>query len=230
MDFSQERLIKFDDLFKDIASEFSVQPNRNLVKLEIDKLLRRFNSELGLWKTIIRVDVGDFSDNWEDWEDYDWESQTTYNWIELGRWSYGWDYDTDEYKLTLSEDVLEVLRVYIDDVEWENKPFEYVKDSNNSSEYVYHQIGKELYFPIDLDSGSQELRLKVKRKFNQSDIEDGIDLPDDFRPLIVAGVVMSLARGAKHKDEDTFVANSEIYKYEFYQNRFFINFILIIKN
>jgi len=218
-DTAQIHPMKFHDIFQDIAMELPTQPNLNIVKAEINKVIRRVNDEIGLWRELIKVtpstittDIESMSTtNIEDLEDNDIEN--------YGRFLFDWDWDSVDNFLRLSDDVVEVLEVYIDDEEWECVPYEEVKDSENATEKIYAQIGRFVYFPIDLATSTKICKIRVKRSFSYVDAtltsQAQVDLPESYRQLLISGALLALSSRGKYKDEDIFKINKEVFEREF---------------
>lgn len=218
--------MKFSHLYKDIASELDKNPNRNMVRLELNKIIRRINSELGVFRKLVGVTSGAMITDWQNLDTYDWEDIEEYNWNTWGRFNSNWIWDVAEKKLLLADEVLRVRRIIIDDEEWTHKSFEYVKDSNNSTKHIYHQVGRYVYFPIDLDSTTQEVKMEIIKRFGMYIDTDEIDLPEDFRPLLIAGVLCSLFnKKYGYNDKDIYQMQKNIYEQEFYEIRETYNLI-----
>jgi len=115
--------------------------------------------------------------------------------------------------------VIEVLEVYLDDEEWESVSYEEVKDSANSSENIFSQIGRFIYFPIDLAATAEICKIRVKRNFSFVDMtlddEAEVDLPESYRQLLISGSLISLTSRGKYKDEGVYKVNKEVFEREF---------------
>lgn len=211
--------MKFHDIYQDIAMELPRQPNLNIVKAEINKVIRRVNDEIGLWRELIKVTPSTITEDIESMTTTNIEGLNETDIESYGRFRFGWDYDSVDNVLRLSDDVVEVLELYIDDEEWECVPYEEVKDSNNATEEIYAQIGRFIYFPIDLSTSTKICRVRVKRSFSYVDstltTQAEIDLPESYRQLLVSGALLALSSRASYKDEDIFKINKEIFEREY---------------
>ena len=110
--------------------------------------------------------------------------------------------------------------MYLDDEEWEQVTYAKVKDSNNSTENYWSQVGRFIYFPKDLSTSSEILRLKCKKSYTFLDNVVGkdaiIDLPESYRQLLISGVLYALTSRPKYKDPDIFAVNKEIFEMELF--------------
>ena len=210
--------LRFMDIYADIAMELPQQPNLGIVRAEVNKVIRRVNDEIGLWREMVRVSAGTITTGWEDLDANKWQLEDDQDWDLWGKFTFGWDWDESDYILRLADIVVEVDEVYIDDEIWENVTYEKVKDTNNSSEKIYCQIGRYLYFPIDLAASTKicDIRVKMNYSFIESAIVDStvIDLPESYRQMLISGCLFSLANRGKYKDPDVFAVNKEIFEKE----------------
>ena len=211
--------MKFMDIYKDIAVELPVQPNINIVRIEINKVIRRINDEIGLFKQLIKVTPGTITKSIDGMTTTVIQSMSTTNIEDFGRFKWDWDWNTTEYRLRLSDDVMEVLEVFLEDVEWEQVDYPKVKDSDNSSDKIFAQVGRWLYFPVDLSTETDILRIRVKRQYSfvdqVLDKDQIIDVPETYRQLLISGVVIALTSRPKYKDVDIFNVNKEIFEREY---------------
>lgn len=210
--------LRFYDIYQDIAIELPEQPNINIVKAEINKVIRRVNDEIGLWRELIQVTPssivtaidGMTTNSIEDEEDDEIE--------DYGRIRFDFDYNTTDYRLRLSDDIYEVKEVYVDDVEWDKVSYEDVKDSDNASEKYWAQIGRFLYFPLDLATDSGILKIRVKKQYSYVDNvvnkDAVVDLPENYRQLLISGALFALTSRVKYRDENVFKVNKEIFERE----------------
>ena len=219
LDTVQLHPMKFMDIYKDIAVELPKQPGINIVRLEINKVIRRINDEIGLFKQLIQVTPGTISTVIDGMSTTVIQSLSTTDIEDFGRFKWNWDWNTTENRLRLSDDIMEVLEVFLDDVEWEQVDYPKVKDSDNSSDKIFSQVGRWLYFPKDLSTESDILRLRVKRQFafveNVLDEDQIIDVPETYRQLLISGVLIGLTARPKYKDADLFTYNKEIFEREY---------------
>ena len=211
--------MKFHDIYQDIAMELPSQPNLNIVKAEINKVIRRVNDEIGLWRELIKVTPSTITTDIESMSTTNIEGLTDTDIENYGRFRFGWDWDGVDKILRLSDDIVEVLEVYIDDEEWESVMYEEVKDSNNADENIFSQVGRFIYFPIDLATSTKICRIRVKRSFTYVDStltdQAEIDLPESYRQLLISGSLLSLTSRGKYKDETVFKMNKEVFEREY---------------
>lgn len=222
--------MKFYDIYEDIAMELPTQPNLNIVRAELNKVIRRVNDEIGLWKEVIKVTPSGITQGVEGMSaanDFDLvEAETTQNLENFGRFRFDWSWSSTDNFLKLSDDVVELLEVYVDDVEWELVEYPKVKDSNNSEEKIWSQVGRYIFFPFDMSTSSKILKVRVKKSYpfitstvNDPSLGDknqlSIDLPESYRQLLVSGVLFALTNRGQYKDEDVFKVNKEIFDREF---------------
>ena len=210
----------FYDVYQDIALELPEQPNISIVKAEVNKVIRRVNDEIGLWRQLIRVSPSTFSTSIDLMSTTNINAETTDEIEDYGRFNHGWDYFSTDNRLRLDDTVIEVDEVYLDDEEWEQVTYAKVKDSNNSSEKYWAQVGRFIYFPKDLSTSSEILRLRCKKSYSFLDNVVGkdaiIDLPESYRQLLISGVLYNLTARPKYKDPDIFKVNKEIFDMELF--------------
>ena len=216
--------LRFYDIYQDIALELAEQPNVNIVKAEVNKIIRRINDEVGLWRELIQITPSTITTTIDSMTTTAIESETTDEIEDYGRIRFDWDYNASLKRLRLSDDVYEVLEVYIDDVEWNKVKYEVVKDSDNASESYWSQIGRFIFFPIDLAATSGILRIRVKKQYsfvdNVVNKDAIIDLPENFRQLLISGALYSLTSRPKYFDENIFNLNKETYERELQSLKF----------
>ena len=216
--------LRFYDIYQDIALELAEQPNVNIVRAEINKVIRRINDEVGLWRELVQVTPSTITTVIDEMTTTAIELETT-DYIEnYGRIRFDWHYNPTLKRLRLSDDIYEVLEVYIDDVEWKKVKYEVVKDSDNASESYWSQIGRFIYFPIDLADTSGILQIRVKKQYsyleNVVSKDAIIDLPENFRQLLISGALYSLTSRPKYFDENIFNINKETYERELQSLKF----------
>ena len=210
--------LKFMDVYADIAMELPNQPNLGIVRAEVNKVIRRLNDEVGLWRELVRVSAGTITTGWENLDTNKWHAEGVQTWDMWGKFTHGWDWDPTDYILRLADVVVEVEEVYIDGEEWENVTYEEVKDSNNSSEEIYAQIGRYIFFPFDLETSSKKCDIRVKMSYSYVGIAISdstvIDLPESYRQMLISGCLFALTSRGKYNDEAVFEVNKEIFERE----------------
>ena len=210
----------FYDVYQDIALELPEQPNISIVKAEVNKVIRRVNDEIGLWRQLVTVSPSTISTSIDLMSTTVIQSETTDEIEDYGRFNHGWDYFSTDNRLRLDDTVIEVDEVYLDDEEWEQVTYAKVKDSNNSTENYWAQVGRFIYFPKDLSTSSEILRLRCKKSYSFLDNVVGkdaiIDLPESYRQLLISGVLYALTARPKYKDPDIFKVNKEIFDMELF--------------
>ena len=221
----QTHPLKFIEIYYDISSELPSQPNLKEVEIELNKVIRMINDTLGLWREMTEVTMGVLTTNIEDAATWDNNIENTLLFPgQAGRFNMDWDWDSADKRLSMGDNVVEVMAIYLDNIEWEYKTYEEVKDSSNSSEKYYNQTGRYLYFPIDLDSDSKVLRIDCKKNYSFVNIALGgdryanqttVDLPEAYRQLLISGTVMALTLRPKYKDSDLYMHNKEIFNKEY---------------
>jgi len=208
----------FYDIYQDIAIELPEQPNINIVRSEINKVIRRINHEIGLWRELIQVSPSAITTAINSMTTTNINADTSDTIEDMGRFRFGWDFNTDNKRLRLDDNVIEVLEVYLDDEEWQKVDYEKVSDSNNSTEKYWSQIGRFIYFPKDLSTSSEILKIRAKKSYsfidNVIDEDAIIDLPESYRQLLISGTLFSLTGRPKYKDADLFVIHKEIFDKE----------------
>ena len=217
--------LKFIDIYYDISAELPQQPGLKLVEIELNKVIRMINDTLGLWRELTDINTGTITTNIEDATTWDNNiNATLLLWDQSGRFNMDWDWDGDAKRLTMADSVVELMGVYIDDVEWEYRSYEETMNSSNSSEKIYNQTGRYVYFPVDLDAETTSFKIDCKKNYSFVNIAIGgdkfanqttVDLPEAYRQLLISGVVMALTLRPKFKDPDLYVHNKGIFDKEY---------------
>ena len=217
--------LKFIDIYYDISAELPQQPGLKLVEIELNKVIRMINDTLGLWRELTDINTGTITTNIEDATTWDNNiNATLLLWDQSGRFNMDWDWDGDAKRLTMADSVVELMGVYIDDVEWEYRSYEETMNSSNSSEKIYNQTGRYVYFPVDLDAETTSFKIDCKKNYSFVNIAIGgnqfanqttVDLPEAYRQLLISGVVMALTLRPKFKDPDLYVHNKAIFDKEY---------------
>ena len=212
--------IPFLELYQDVVGTFSIQPNLGVIKRELNKVIHQINDEIGLFDAMVTVTIGTETSSIDGITTV-FDSIST-NTDEIGRFALEWRFDSDSKSVRLPDYVSEFKQVYIDDEEWENVPFDVVKDSVNSSEKIWHQTGRFIYFPIDLSAETKILKVRVKMMYpgirdfaGYSLLESQIFLPHHYRMLLISGVIMNLSVIQEYKDSDIYNHYKEIYASEY---------------
>ena len=221
----QSHPLKFIDIYYDIAAELPQQPGIKLVEIELNKVIRMVNDTLGLWRELTEITTGTITQSIEISGAWAYNIEQTDDFPnQAGRFNMDWNWETDDKRLTLSDNVVEIVGVYVDDVEWEYKDYAFVKDSENASEKIYNQTGRYMYFPKDMDGETTVLKIDCKKNYSFVNIAIGgdkfanqttVDLPEAYRQLLISGVVMALTLRPKFKDPDLYVHNKEIFEKEY---------------
>lgn len=212
--------IPFLELYQDVVGTFKTQPNLGTIKRELNKVIHQINDEIGLFDAMVTVTIGTETNAMSSITTY-FESVST-NIEKIGRFALEWSFDSVSKSLKLPNYVSEFKQVYIDDEEWEYVPFDVVKDSENSSEKIWHQTGRFIYFPIDLSTETKILKVRVKMMYpgirdfaGYSLLESQIYLPHNYRMLLVSGVIMNLSVIQEYKDSDIYNHYKELYANEY---------------
>ena len=208
----------FYDIYQDISIELPEQPNINIVRSEINKVIRRINHEIGLWRELIRVSPSTITTTIDSMSTTNINADTSDSIEDMGRFRYGWDWNVADKRLRLDDNVIEVTEVYLDDEEWQKVDYEKVMDSNNSTEKYWSQIGRFIYFPKDLAGSSEIVRIRGKKTYtfvdNVINEDTTIDLPESYRQLLISGSLFALTSRPKYKDPDIFALHKEIFDKE----------------
>jgi len=212
--------IPFIEFYQDIIGTLSVQPNLGIVKRELNKVIHQINDEIGLFDAMVKVTIGSETST-IDGITTQFQALST-NIDQIGRFALDWYFDSDTKSVKLPDFVSEFKQVYVDDEEWESVPYDVVKDSENSSEKIWHQTGRFVYFPVDLAGVTKTLRVRVKMMYpgvrdfaGYSILDSQIYLPHHYRILLVSGVLMNLAVIKDYKDPDIYAHYKELYATEY---------------
>jgi hypothetical protein len=216
--------LRFYDVYQDIALELPEQPNINIVKSELNKVIRRINHQIGLWRQLVQVTPSTITATIDAMTTTSIDQETTDEIEDYGRFPFEWDWNVSLKRLRLDDNVVEIKEVYLDNEEWTQVDYEKVSDSNNSTEKYWSQIGRFIYFPKDLASSSEILKLNCKKSYSFIENVVGkdaiIDLPESYRQLLISGVLYALTSRPKYKDPDIFAVNKEIYDSEMVSLKF----------
>tara|TARA_R100001244_G_scaffold175_1_gene257 strand:+ start:1883 stop:2713 length:831 start_codon:yes stop_codon:yes gene_type:complete len=208
----------FYDIYQDISIELPEQPNINIVRSEINKVIRRINHEIGLWRELIRVSPSTITTTIDSMSTTNINADTSDSIEDMGRFRYGWDWNVADKRLRLDDNVIEVTEVYLDNEEWQKVDYARVSDSNNSTEKYWSQIGRFIYFPKDLAGSSEIVRIRGKKTYtfldNVINEDTTIDLPESYRQLLISGSLFALTSRPKYKDKDLFALHKEIFDKE----------------
>ena len=208
----------FYDIYQDISIELPEQPNINIVRSEINKVIRRINHEIGLWRELIRVSPSTITTTIDSMSTTNINADTSDSIEDMGRFRYGWDWNVADKRLRLDDNVIEVTEVYLDNEEWQKVDYARVSDSNNSTEKYWSQIGRFIYFPKDLADSSEIVRIRGKKTYtfvdNVINEDTTIDLPESYRQLLISGSLFALTSRPKYKDKDLFALHKEIFDKE----------------
>ena len=208
----------FYDIYQDISIELPEQPNINIVRSEINKVIRRINHEIGLWRELIRVSPSTITTTIDTMSTTNINADTSDSIEDMGRFRYGWDWNVADKRLRLDDNVIEVTEVYLDNEEWQKVDYARVTDSNNSTEKYWSQIGRFIYFPKDLADSSEIVRIRGKKTYtfldNVINEDTTIDLPESYRQLLISGSLFALTSRPKYKDKDLFALHKEIFDKE----------------
>jgi len=219
--FFDGKPIPFIDVYDDIVSEMVIQPNLSLVKSEVNKIIHRINDELGMYKALFNVTIGNETKDINQMTSTNIESLTTLI-QETGRFSDDFTFDSDNYILRIPDYMEQIYELYVDDETWEYVPFEAVRDASNASQKIYHITGRYIFFPKDLSGITDTVRVKSKIRFSKVQQMDGysvldaqIYLPYHYRMLIVSGVIMNLSIRQKYKDMELYTHHKEVFAIEY---------------
>jgi len=212
--------IPFIEFYQDIVGTLSVQPNLGIIKRELNKVIHQINDEIGLFDAMVKVTIGTETSTIDGITTY-YENLST-EVEQIGRFALEWDYDSSTKSVKLPDYVSEFKQTFIDDEEWESVPYDVVKDSENSSEKIWHQTGMFVYFPIDLSAETKILRVRVRMMYpgirdfaGYSILDSQIYLPHHYRILLISGVLMNLTVMKDYKDPDIYAHYKELYAAEY---------------
>ncbi len=179
-----------------------IQEYRNLINLEfnnpvggneidaaINWVIHKINLLVGGQKVLLEAtgvgeeDWDDVStDNWEDWDTGDWES--------LGRFKNLFDWDSDDYSLTIPDNIVTVEIIYLNYQKYESVTYDKMK--NNTDSYYFTKIDNKIYFAKDLHAATEDIKILCRINWTDIDNEGYIFVPNQWKDIIVAGAVMRL--------------------------------------
>ena len=221
---TQVNPLLFYDVYQDIALELPEQPNISIVKAEINKVIRRINHEIGLWKELVQVTPSAIITSIDGMTTTAIHLETTDKIENYGRFPFEWDWNVSLKRLRLDDNVIEIKEVYLDNEEWTQVDYEKVSNINNITEKYWSQVGRFIYFPKDLASSTEILKLNCKKSYSFIENVVGkdaiIDLPESYRQLLISGVLYSLTARPRYKDPDIFSVNKEIFDSEMVSLKF----------
>jgi hypothetical protein len=128
----------------------------------------------------------------------------------------GYGYDPNTCLLTLPDKCKQLLEVFENDDELENQTFEYVTDTSNDSEKVFHTYShSQLLLPTWLmDASNDELTVKMLRDLAAITSDDStttIDVPQQMKQALINGCLFYLYAINQYKNPDQMKTNSELY-------------------
>lgn len=127
--------------------------------------------------------------------------------------NYSFEYDPDNYVLTLPNGVIGVVDILYDNYILEHHDMEYVK--NLATDLCYCAIGNKIYFSEDIQTVGSTDNIKIIAKLNYPIIltkdEDYNYLPANSYSLLVSGAIYLLTTRPKYRDETLLALHSNIY-------------------
>jgi len=207
--------LEFSKLYNEISATMDKQPLKNEVLLALNQTLRRMNSIMTPEKKIITISgsqgaitIGDMTtDTIGDLTDY-----------KIGEYTrFGTDfvYDSTEYSLKIDHSITRVNKILLDDEEWENYPYDVVKNSSNADQNIYHFDGRYVYFPKDIGSSTETVKLIVEMIYPEIE-NDLILVPITYHGMLVDGAIYFLMRKPKYRDTNQYASYFKEYKINFY--------------
>ena len=136
--------------------------------------------------------------------------------IRIIRPSIAYQFDAENNELTVPSDVKEIIKVFENNVELDPRSFEFVNDSNNSTELVYNiRERSKIRFPSGIgDTAADELHVKVNKdvpEFLNAASAAFIEIPTSMKETIIAGTLSYLLATPEFKDQDLFALNKDAY-------------------
>ena len=115
---TQVYALRFYDVYQDIALELPEQPNINIVKAGINKVIRRINHQIGLWRQLVQVTPSAIIASIDAMTTISIDQETTDEIEDYGRFPFEWDWNVSLKRLRLDDNIVEVKEVYLDNEEW----------------------------------------------------------------------------------------------------------------
>ena len=136
--------------------------------------------------------------------------------IRIIRPSVSYQFDAENNELTVPSDVKEIIKVFENNVELDSRSFEFVNDSNNSTELVYNiRERSKIRFPSGIgDTAADELHVKVNKdvsEFLNTASAAFIEIPTSMKETIISGTLSYLLATPEFKDQDLFALNKDSY-------------------
>lgn len=136
--------------------------------------------------------------------------------IRIIRPSVAYQFDTENNELTVPSDVKEIIKVFENNLELDSRSFEFVNDSNNSTELVYNiRQRSKIRFPSGIGDGvDDEIHVKVNKdvsEFLNTASAASIEIPTSMKETIISGTLSYLLATPEFKDEDLFALNKDSY-------------------
>ncbi len=85
-------------------------------------------------------------------------------------------------------------------------------------------MGRNIWFPLDLADETTVIKINCKRQYSFVDQVLGenaiIDVPENYRQLLISGVLYNLSARPKYRDENLFTVNKQTFESEFKSLKF----------
>jgi len=192
--------LEFQKLFDEIAAQLPEQPQKNEVRLALNRALRRINSIMTPEEKIITITGSEGGTTIGDMTTVTIGNLTDATIGAYTRFGTDFSYDSTDYSLKLDDSITRVAKVFLDDEEWENWPYEVVKNTSNSDQHIYHFNGRNIYFPKDIGESSEVIKLIVEMYFPEI-TEDMVLVPLTYQNILIDGAMYYLMRIPKYRDE-----------------------------
>lgn len=129
--------------------------------------------------------------------------------------NYTWD--NVNYELTLPDYLKELIEVFENGVELENRGYEYVKDSDNSDQDIFTFVGrKKIGLATEImDAADDICKIKMLKDLDEIASDAGstdVDIPQQLDQTLISGVMMYLLARPQYKDSDMFAINKDAYE------------------
>lgn len=136
--------------------------------------------------------------------------------IRIIRPSLSYRFDAENNELILPKYVKEIIKVFENNKELDPRPFEFINDSNNSTELAFNMRERNrIRFPSGIgDVAADEIHITVMKsiiEFLNSASAAFVEIPSSMEETIISGTLSYLLAKPQFKDSDLFAMNKEAY-------------------
>lgn len=213
--------MKLKELYNSVTLGINPKPVFREVIEYLNTIIRLINSRENGYRSILNVTLlAKEAAEGNTFSDFDVGMSTMSGAVaDYGIFMDYFEYDSDDYKLSIKTNSLitKITAIYVDDVLWRNVPYQDVKDGNNADRYIYCSRGRDIYFPIDIESGTTSIKMDIMKRYDlisSPDDKDGEynDMPDTYYQELVSGAIYLITSKEAIAQVNREIFNNEKYR------------------